>query len=112
MYGVLVLLYSYTLCVAARIIAFPSHLFCIRHAAAHSLVAFAFCPAASLEILVVCYSLLANTTRSAVIRSHRVDSPPRLWEEESVAGTTRHGTSLPGTSHLLSTLSRRYIFYY
>ena len=82
------LLVPHSLRVAVRVIAFPSHSSCTRRAAAPSVVAFAFCPATSLEILVVCYSLLANTTRSAVPRSHRVDSFPRLWEVESVEGTS------------------------
>ena len=89
LYDVLVLLYLYySRRVAARVIAFPLHFSCTRRAAALSVIVFAFCSAASLEIFVVCYSLLANTTRSAVTRSHRVDSHPRLWELESVAGTS------------------------
>ena len=36
----------------------------------------------------LCCSRLANTTRSVVVRSHFIDSPPRLLEVESVAGTS------------------------
>ena len=75
LYDVLVLRYMYftslSLRVAARVIAFPSHLSCTRLAAAPSVTANAFCPAASLEILFVCYSLLAITTRSAASAAFR-----------------------------------------
>ena len=49
-----------------------------------------------------CYSLLANTTRSATLRQHCVDSTPRLWEVESVAGTSWYSPRYPAAGHFTS----------
>ena len=55
-----------------------------------------------------------NTTRSVALRSHFVNSPPRLWEVESVAGTSWYSPRYLAAGHFTSysKLSRRYIFYY
>ena len=62
-------------------------------------------PAASLfrsKSARLCCSRLANTTRRVVVRSYFVDSPPRLWEVESVAGTSWYSPRYLAAGHFTS----------
>ena len=56
------------------------------------------------NIVTVCYLLLVYTTRSisARIRLIRVDSLPRLWEVEIVAGTSRYSPRYSASGRLTS----------